>query len=178
MVVFLLLVVGISVLRKVKLAFWCFSSFPNKQRSFPLRGWYGCDPWRGRRKVKMKLLSCVRLLATPWTAAHQAPPFMGFSRQEYWSAVTLLYPLFMLLCPKSTVIFQCKTFSTRPPNLVIPWCVFTAILLLSCSLFFSGPHTFPLSCSASFRPRLNLVCYRLSFLGGRLWDGVHVQEDF
>ena len=37
--------------------------------------------------VKVKLLSCVRLLATPWTAAHQAPPSMGFSRQEYWSGV-------------------------------------------------------------------------------------------
>ena len=36
-------------------------------------------------KVKVKSLSCVRLLATPWTAAHQAPPSMGFSRQEYWS---------------------------------------------------------------------------------------------
>ena len=34
-------------------------------------------------KVKVKLLSCVRLLATPWIAAHQAPPSMGFSRQEY-----------------------------------------------------------------------------------------------
>ena len=33
-------------------------------------------------KVKVKLLSCVRLLATPWTAAHQAPPSMGFSRQD------------------------------------------------------------------------------------------------
>ena len=40
-------------------------------------------------KVKMKLLSRVRLLATPWTAAHQAPPPMGFSRQEYWSGVPL-----------------------------------------------------------------------------------------
>ena len=38
-------------------------------------------------KVKMKSLSRVRLLATPWTAAHQAPPSMGFSRQEYWSGV-------------------------------------------------------------------------------------------
>ena len=38
-------------------------------------------------KVKVKSLSCVRLLATPWTAAHQAPPSMGFSRQEYWSGV-------------------------------------------------------------------------------------------
>ena len=36
-------------------------------------------------KVKVKSLSCVRLLATPWTVAYQAPPSMGFSRQEYWS---------------------------------------------------------------------------------------------
>ena len=36
-------------------------------------------------KVKMKLLSCVRLLATPWTVVYQAPPSMGFSRQEDWS---------------------------------------------------------------------------------------------
>ena len=35
----------------------------------------------------MKSLSHVQLLATPWTAAHQAPPSMGFSRQEYWSGV-------------------------------------------------------------------------------------------
>ena len=38
-------------------------------------------------KVKVKSLSHVRLLATPWTAAYQAPPSMGFSRQEYWSGV-------------------------------------------------------------------------------------------
>ena len=37
--------------------------------------------------MKVKSLSRVRLLATPWTAAHEAPPFMGFSRQEYWSRV-------------------------------------------------------------------------------------------
>ena len=36
-------------------------------------------------KVKLKLLSCVQLLATPWTAAYQALPSMGVSRQEYWS---------------------------------------------------------------------------------------------
>ena len=36
-------------------------------------------------KVKVKTLSCIQLLATPWTAAYQAPPSMGFSRQEYWS---------------------------------------------------------------------------------------------
>ena len=40
-------------------------------------------------KVKVKSLSQVWLLATPWTAAYQAPPSMGFSRQEYWSGVPL-----------------------------------------------------------------------------------------
>ena len=39
--------------------------------------------WKGT----VKLLRRVRLLATPWTAAHQAPPSKGFSRQEYWSGV-------------------------------------------------------------------------------------------
>ena len=41
-------------------------------------------------KLKVKLLSCVRLFVTPWTVAHQAPPSMGFSRQQYWSARTNL----------------------------------------------------------------------------------------
>ena len=40
-------------------------------------------------KVKVKSLSRVQLLVTPWTAAYQAPPSMGFFRQEYWSGVPL-----------------------------------------------------------------------------------------
>ena len=43
-------------------------------------------------KVKEKSLSRVWLSATPWTAAHQAPPSVGFSRLEYWSGVPLLSP--------------------------------------------------------------------------------------
>ena len=43
-------------------------------------------------KVKVKSLSCVCLLATPWTTAYQAPPSMGFSRQEYWSGLPLPSP--------------------------------------------------------------------------------------
>ena len=43
-------------------------------------------------KVKVRLLSHVRLLATPWTAAYQVPPSMGFSRQEYWSGLPLPSP--------------------------------------------------------------------------------------
>ena len=46
----------------------------------------------GKWKVKVKSLSRVWLLATPWTAAHQAPPSMGFSRQECWSRVPLPSP--------------------------------------------------------------------------------------
>ena len=46
------------------------------------------NAWKG--KVKVKSLSRVQLFATPWTAAHQAPPSMGFSRQEYRSGVPLL----------------------------------------------------------------------------------------
>ena len=40
-------------------------------------------------KVKVKLLSRVRLLVTPWTAAYQAPLSTGFSRQEFWSGLPL-----------------------------------------------------------------------------------------
>ena len=43
-------------------------------------------------KVKVKLLSRVRLFVNPWTVAYQAPPFMGFSRQEYWSGLPFPSP--------------------------------------------------------------------------------------
>ena len=55
---------------------WVAVSFPNA--------------WKW--KVKVKSLTRVWLLATPWTAAYQAPPSMGFSRQEYWSGVPLPSP--------------------------------------------------------------------------------------
>ena len=43
-------------------------------------------------KVKVKSLSSIWLFSIPWTATHQAPPSMGFSRQEYWSGVPLPSP--------------------------------------------------------------------------------------
>ena len=46
----------------------------------------------GKWKVKVKWLSRIRLLTTPWTAAYQASPSKGFSRQEYWSGVPLPSP--------------------------------------------------------------------------------------
>ena len=57
-------------------------------------------------KVKVKSLSRVWLLAIPWTAAHQAPPSMGFSRQEYWSGVPVPSP------KDATAVFN-----SRPPKL-------------------------------------------------------------
>ena len=56
-------------------------------------GWVAISFSSARKwKVKVKMLSRVWLLATPWTAAYQAPPSMGFSRQEYWSRVPLPSP--------------------------------------------------------------------------------------
>ena len=55
-------------------------------------------------KVKVKSLSRVQLFAAPQIAAHQAPPPMGFSRQEYWSGVPLHSPeiMFTLLLKQAT----------------------------------------------------------------------------
>ena len=50
--------------------------------------------------MKVKSLSHVQLLVTPWTAAYQAPPTMGFSRQEYWSGVPLPSPNHVLSVSK------------------------------------------------------------------------------
>ena len=61
------------------------------------------NAWKWKGKVKS--LSCVQLLATPWTAAHQAPPFMGFSRQEYWSGVPLPSPRVHRSLPKQANSF-------------------------------------------------------------------------
>ena len=54
------------------------------------------NAWKG--KVKVKSLSHIRLLVTPWMAAYQAPPPMGFSRQEYWNGLTLPFPYKPHIC--------------------------------------------------------------------------------
>ena len=69
-------------------------------------------------KVKVKSLSRVQLLATPWTAVYQAPPSTGFARQEYWSAVPS--PGNLALCFGSLCIFP-------HVNLLLPWCILTSV---------------------------------------------------
>ena len=66
--------------------------------------------------MKVTSLSRVRLLATPWTAAYQAPPSMGFSRKEYWSGVSLpsleITPLLLLLLSRFSRVHLCVTPQT------------------------------------------------------------------
>ena len=70
------------------------------------------------KKVKVKSLSRVRLFATPWTVAYQAPTSMGFSRQEYWSGLPfpspgdLPDPGIEPWCPA----FQADALTSEPPG--------------------------------------------------------------
>ena len=64
----------------------------------------------GKWKVKVKLLSRVELLATAWTAACQAPPSMGFSRQKYWSGVPSPSPEKRLITSKFDLNSRCHSY--------------------------------------------------------------------
>ena len=69
-------------------------------------------------KVKVKSLSHVRLFATPWTVAHQAPLSMGFSRQEYWSGLSFPSPGDLHdpgTEPRSPAL-QADTLTSEPPG--------------------------------------------------------------
>ena len=70
--------------------------------------------WRG----EVKSLSRVRLFATPWTVAHQAPPSMGFSRQEYWSGLPFPSPGYLPnpgIEPRSPTL-HADALTSEPPG--------------------------------------------------------------
>ena len=70
------------------------------------------------KEVKVKLLSRVRLFATLWTVAHQAPPSMGFSRQEYWSGLPFPPPGDLPdpgIKPRSPTL-QADVLTSEPPG--------------------------------------------------------------
>ena len=73
-------------------------------------------------KVKVKSFSHVRLLATPWTTAYQAPPPMGFSRQEYWSGLPFPSPNPSTAAAKSlqSCPTLCDPIDGSPPGSPIP----------------------------------------------------------
>ena len=72
-------------------------------------------------KVKVKTLSRIRLFATPWTAAYQAPPSMGFSRQEYWSGLPLPSPQWILLSHKKEWSSAICSNIDKPRNYYTEW---------------------------------------------------------
>ena len=68
--------------------------------------------------MKVKLFSRVQLFAAPWTVAHQAPPSMGFSRQEYWSWLPLPSPGHLPdpgIEPRSPTL-QADALTSEPPG--------------------------------------------------------------
>ena len=69
----------------------------------------------------MKSLSRVRLFATPWTVAYQAPPSMGFSRQDCWSGLSFPSPGDLPdpgIEPGSPAL-QADTLPSEPPNIYL-----------------------------------------------------------
>ena len=74
--------------------------------------------------MKVKSLSCVQLFSTPWTAAYQAPPSMGFSRQEYWSGVplpSLIQAYYYYYYVASVVSDSVQPHRQQPTRLPHPW---------------------------------------------------------
>ena len=100
----------------------------------------------------MRSLSRVRLFPIPWTAAYQAPPSMGFSRQEYWSGVPLSSPCLKLVSPNGSwpqgiqsrqlVTYTCsgvRRIFQRPPWMTYPQLhqlLFTSLLPFSFHSFY------------------------------------------
>ena len=107
----------------------------------------GCHFLLQYMKVKVKLLSRVQPSVTPWTAALQAPPSMGFSRQEYWSGVPLPSPpalwgwanldLAFQPCPRSRILHRDSELNPTCPMLSLvhsfytPACLFFFFFLAS-----------------------------------------------
>ena len=81
----------------------------------------GCYVLLQCMKVKGKLLSCAQLFTTPWTAAYQAPPPMGFSRQEYWSGVPLPSPRLCLRSKQFQNIIISNIHSILLNNLILTY---------------------------------------------------------
>ena len=80
----------------------------------------GCHFLLQCRKVKLKSPSRVQLAATPWTAAYQAPPSVGFSRQESWSGVPWPSPPFKLPCVKELASWKLPYSTGSSYSLQIP----------------------------------------------------------
>ena len=121
------------------------------------------------KERKVKSLSRVRLFATPWTVAYQAPPSMGLSRQEYWSWLPFPFPGDLPdpgIEPGSPTL-QADALRSEPPGK--PWCfkfhvlnpVFINTRELSWEMMFQRNciryfHESSVCCSVLFNPLLRI----------------------
>ena len=102
-------------------------------------------------KVKVKSLSCAQLLVTLWTAAYQAPPSMGFSRQECWSGVPLPSP--------TSMWDEC--------NCVVVWAFFGIAFLWDWNENWPFPVLWPL---LSFPICWHIECSTFTASSFRIWN--------
>ena len=97
------------------------------------------DYWKNHEKLKIKSLSCVRLFATPWTVAHQAPLSLGFSRQEYWIGLPFPSPGDLPnpgTEPRSPAL-QADALTSEPPGKPKPLLAKSCLYFLICHLGWS-----------------------------------------
>ena len=84
----------------------------------------------------MKSLSRAQLFVTPWTVAHQAPPPMGFSRQEYWSGLPFPSPGDLPdpgVEPRSPTL-QADALTCEPPGKPQNIYLFISVLVAACGI--------------------------------------------
>ena len=93
------------------------------------------NAWRW--KVKVKSPSHLRLFTTPWIAAHQALPPMGFSRQEYWSGLPLPSPWLTLGSIKTANFLNCQPNCPLKRNSRLIWQELKLLKILANCIFFS-----------------------------------------
>ena len=87
-------------------------------------------------KVKVKSLNRIRLLATPWTAAYQAPPPIGFSRQEYWVGCHY-WCLNVKTCLKSLILWQLLcSIEANSCRIIITIIINIYLILITCQELF------------------------------------------
>ena len=120
-------------------------------------------------KVKVKLLSRVRLFVTPWTAAYQAPPSMGFSRQEYWSGVPLPSPEKLSSLSHSIVFLYFFALISEEGFLISPCYSLELCIKMDLSFLFSFAIIFSSFLSYLSRLRRQPFClFVFHFLGDGL----------
>ena len=91
--------------------------------------------------MKVKSLSCVRLYVTTWTAAFQAPPLMGFSRQEYWSGLPFPSPEDIPDPGIDPGLRHCRQMVYHLSHQRSPSFEFSSVQSLSCVQLFATPWT-------------------------------------